>query len=87
MSSRGFGLVETLVGVAVFWVIALTVYQVYTRLFEGANFSETKIIAAALANEQVEIIRNIPFSDIGLVSGIPVGVIEPVQNITNNTKC
>ncbi len=77
---------ETLVGVAVFLVIAITVYQVYTRLFEGANFSETKIIAAALANEQAEIIRNLPFSDVGLVSGIPIGKIQPVQNTTKSGR-
>jgi len=83
---KGFGLLESLIGIAVFMFIAITVFQVYTRLFVAASFSEDKIAAAALANEQFEIIRNLPYSDVGIVSGIPAGKIQAAQNILRNGR-
>lgn len=81
---KGFGLMESLIGVAVFLVVALSVYGIYARLLEGANYSEAKISAAAIANEQIEIIRNLPYADVGLVGGIPPGKIKPVQSIARS---
>lgn len=76
---KGFTMVETIVGIAVFLVISLALYQVYVSLFSVASASQYKILAISLANEQFEIIRNLPYSDVGEVSGIPNGKIPHSQ--------
>jgi hypothetical protein len=76
---KGFTMVETLVGIAVFLTISIALYQVYVSLFSVASASQYKILAISLANEQFEIIRNLPYSDVGEVSGIPKGKIPHTQ--------
>lgn len=70
---RGFTLIETIVGVAVFLVVALAAYQAYVSLFSITSANQYKILAINLANEQFEIVRNMPYTDIGIVNGIPNG--------------
>jgi prepilin-type N-terminal cleavage/methylation domain-containing protein len=77
----GFTLVETLVGVAVFLIIATATYQAYVSLFMLINLNQYKILALNLANEQFEIIRNMPYADVGIVSGIPNGKIPHIQTL------
>ncbi len=81
---KGFSLVELLVGVSVFLVIIVSVYGAYTSIFNIVFTSRAKIDAVDLVNEQLEIIRNLPYSDVGIVSGIPVGRITHVQNLVRD---
>jgi len=83
-NKKGFTLVETLVGIAVFLVIAIASYQAYVSLFSLINLNQYKIVALNLANEQFEIIRNLPYSDVGIPAGIPNGKIPHVQNLTRS---
>jgi len=78
---RGFTLVEVLVGAAVFLVISLAAYNSYISLFHLINLSQYKVMAVALANEQFEIARNMPYSDVGIVNGIPNGKIPSSQTL------
>ena len=87
MKHRGFTLVESLVGAAVFMIIAVSVYQAYAAAMDAVRVSRLKITATALANEQFEIIRNLPYTDVGVVSGIPSGKIPHIQNLVrDNTE-
>lgn len=84
LKNKGFTLVETLVSVAVFMVIATASYQAYVSLFLLINQNQYKIVALNLANEQFEIIRNLSYSDVGIPNGIPNGKIPHVQNLTRS---
>ncbi len=78
---RAFTLVEVLVGSAVFLIIALAAYNAYISLFNLVNLSQYKVMAVALANEQFEIARNMPYSDVGIINGIPSGKIPSSQTL------
>lgn len=82
MKNKGFTLIETVVGVAVFALVALAAYQAYTSLFLITTNNQFKIIALNLVNEQFEIMRNMPYTDIGIVNGIPNGKIPYQQTLT-----
>ncbi len=82
LKKAGFTLVEVLVGSAVFLVIALAAYNAYVSLFRLVNLSQNKLLAVALANEQFELARNMPYGDIGIVGGIPNGKIPADQTLT-----
>jgi prepilin-type N-terminal cleavage/methylation domain-containing protein len=81
---RGFTLIETVVSVGVFLVIATASYQAYLGLFTLINQNQYKIIALNLANEQFEIVRNLSYSDVGIVGGVPNGKIPHIQNLTRS---
>jgi len=86
-SQKGFTLIESLVGVAVFMVIAVSVYQAYVTNLNAVRLSRLKITSVALGNEQFEIIRNLPYADVGVVGSIPNGKVPHIQNLVrDNTE-
>lgn len=83
-SLKGFTIIESLIGVAVFIIIAVSIYQVYIATMNNIYVSRLKVVAAALATEQFEIIRNLSYSDVGVVGGIPNGRIPFTQNFVRD---
>lgn len=81
---NGFSLIESIIGVAIFVFIVICVYTSYNQVFNMVNNSRLRIAASALANEQFEIIRNLPYADVGIVSGLPLGKILRDQVITRD---
>ncbi len=80
-SGAGFSLVELLVGVAVFTLISVAVYSAYTSIFNIVYSSRAKLDAVDLANEELEIIRNLPYADVGIFGGIPPGKLAHTQTV------
>jgi len=78
---RGFTLIEVLVSVFVFMIVALSVYQSIASIYAVTETTDAKVVAAALAGEQLEIIRNLPYSSVGEVGGLPSGVVPRTQTI------
>ena len=68
---RGFTLIETLVGTTIFVLIAFSAYKAFGILMDAVESSRAKIAATSLANERLEIIRNLPYSDVGIIAGLP----------------
>lgn len=75
--ASGFTLIEALVAVFVFLVVAGSILEAYYVLINSAKTSRLKISATFIANEQIEIARNLPYADVGVVGGIPSGLLEP----------
>jgi hypothetical protein len=73
-----------LVSVAVFLVIVIAIYNSYAGLLNIVRVTRVKIAAADLGNERFEIIRNIPYANVGLLSGIPAGTIPRFQNFVRD---
>jgi len=82
--SDGFTLIETLVGSAIFLVVAFSGYQALSALMTAVGISHAKVAATALANERFEIIRNLPYQDVGIVAGIPVGKIQREETLNRD---
>jgi hypothetical protein len=72
------------VAVAVFLVIIIGVYNAYKAVYDVVSVSRFKIVAVDLANERFEIIRNMPYSSVGTVSGIPNGVLNHEDQVTRD---
>jgi prepilin-type N-terminal cleavage/methylation domain-containing protein len=83
--NSGFTFVETLVAVSVSAVILLGTYGALQSLFQIVSASRAKIDAVDLANEQIEIIRNMPYSQVGIVQGIPNGLLQHIQTLTRDS--
>ncbi|MEQ1499919.1 MAG: prepilin-type N-terminal cleavage/methylation domain-containing protein [Parcubacteria group bacterium] len=78
---KGFSLVELVVGVTVFTIICISAYNAYVSIFDVVYLSRAKLNAVDLTNEQLEIVRNLPYADVGVVGGIPNGKIPHNQTL------
>jgi hypothetical protein len=81
----GFSLVEVLVGTAIFLVVGIAFYGAFTSLFQLASGSQSRTLAVELADEQFEIVRNMPYINVGLTNDTietPYGVLPPTQTLT-----
>ena len=82
----GFTLVELLISVALMLVVFVGIYGVMRLSILLIATTSADIGAVALANEQLEMLRSLPYDDVGTVSGIPSGSIPQNESITlNNT--
>ena len=78
---NGFTLIETLVGSAIFLLVALSAYKAFGLLMDAVASSQAKLAATALANEKFEIMRNLAYGDVGILGGLPVGKIQRTETI------
>ncbi len=82
---KGFSLIETLVAMSVFAIFALGIYQAFIGTMRLVHTSGTMVEASSVANEQFELAQNLPYSDVGLVSGIPSGKLQPSKMVSRGT--
>lgn len=85
-SHRAFTLVEVLVVVFIFSLITSTFYSVFSLGSRYIIESKNKLAAIQVANEKMEIVRNLKYDDIGVMGGIPNGVIAEEENLTTNSR-
>lgn len=81
---RGFSLIEVIVGVAIFVIFAVGIYSGIQFVFKVVYQSRLRIVETAVLNEQVEIIRNLSFYDVGIEGGSPDGVLQKIVTTTRN---
>jgi len=73
--SRGFTLIEVIIASAVVAIVTVGVYGAYTSAIRVSNANRAKTVAVDFMLERIESVRNLPFVSVGIVSGIPVGII------------
>lgn len=81
---KGFTLIETLVGVAIFAIVAVGIYQGLVGVQKVASLSKERAEALALATAQIETIRNLSYEYVGIVNGLPRGKILREQSFTRS---
>ena len=81
---RGQILLSILISIGIFAILAHALFTLIASSFDLVNFNRSRITARHLAQERIELIRNMPYADIGTVGGIPDGTIEDEENIVRN---
>jgi len=93
--NRGFTLIEALALLFIFAVITVTFYSVFTLGTTQIIESKNRLGAIAVANEKMEIIRNLEYDAVGTKklnadgsysSGIPAGDVLEDESVAVNTK-
>lgn len=72
---QGLSLTETILGVAILLLLAVSIFQAYVNLVDLMANARTKIAATTLANELFEVVRNLPYEDVGIEGAIPDGIL------------
>jgi prepilin-type N-terminal cleavage/methylation domain-containing protein len=80
----GLTLIEVIIATAVFLLFALGMYMSYEALHSAMRLARYNALAVDLANARFEIIKNLPYSDVGTVGGIPSGVIPVSENVESD---
>jgi prepilin-type N-terminal cleavage/methylation domain-containing protein len=76
---KGFTLVEAVVAIAIAGILIGGVIQLYSVLVKAVKAGREQTVLAALTSNYLEIVRNLPFSEIGTAFGNPNGNL-PDQN-------
>jgi prepilin-type N-terminal cleavage/methylation domain-containing protein len=81
-TQKGFSLIEILIVALVMTLVGLAVASAFIFGFQTIFGGKTKIMARAAANEQMEILRNMPYDDLATQNG----TIYPPGNIPDNQE-
>lgn len=79
---RGFTFIELIFVVAIFAMVAAAILATTRALTRSISYNRFRDVAIQVAAEQMEIIRNLPYDDVGTTAGFPTGVIPSNQTIT-----
>ncbi|HAT04004.1 MAG TPA: hypothetical protein DCS29_04515 [Candidatus Magasanikbacteria bacterium] len=84
VNKNAFSLIEAVVSIAIFVLFALGIYGGTELVFKIVYASRLRILENGILNEQVEIIRNLSFHDVGIVNGSPAGLLTRTVTTTRN---
>lgn len=84
IEKNGFTLIETLITIAFVVAFLLAIYQLYAKVLEVGTNIRVRIVASQVASEQMEFIRNLQYSDVGTIGGLPSGIIAQSANIVRS---
>lgn len=76
----GMTFMDVLVGIGILLIVFVGVYGALRASLLMVALSKSSSGALALANQQLEMLRSLPYSDVGTLAGIPAGTIA--QNAT-----
>lgn len=80
-SQHGMSLVGTIVGIAIFILVFLTLYASFHAMLTFSERNRLRANALFLVNEHLEYIRALPYDSIGTVAGLPSGAIPQNETI------
>ncbi len=83
--NQGFTLIETVVGIAIAAILILGVIGVASLLEKSVKAGREKIAVSTLAANYMEVVRNLPYSQIGTVNGNPSGALPDSSNAVSQT--
>lgn len=82
MVKTGFTLIEGIVAIGLFLLIATALFGMTILIFEGIGQTRVRHTARLLANEKIEEARNLSYEALGIQGGIPAGPIPATEKIT-----
>jgi prepilin-type N-terminal cleavage/methylation domain-containing protein len=83
-TNSGFTLLELVIASGVLLILAHAFFSLITTSYQLLGHARVQATARALANQQLETVRNLAFDDIGTGGGIPDGPLPQVQVINLN---
>ncbi len=86
-NSKAFTFVDVLIGVSLLLIIFISIFGVFQLTSKIIVLSKNKITAASVANEEIEKIRNLVYSSVGIINGaLPtaVGILSSTSTVALN---
>jgi hypothetical protein len=80
---NGTSLIDLIVSMGILAVLFGGIYLVYFSVVTAINNVSFRNGASAAIASEIEMIRNLPYDSVGIVGGVPSGVIPPVQTVSS----
>jgi len=71
----GFTFIEVIIATAILALVAAVVLRAFSGTANTLTGTRARVVGTFLASQQIEIIRNLPYLDVGIVGGLPTGLI------------
>ena len=81
----GFTLVELVIGLGIFALVASAFLSAYLVLARSVQTAREKTIIASMSTQYLEVVRNLPYSQVGTLNGNPTGGL-PDSTSPNNVN-
>ncbi len=81
---NGQSLIGVLVSLAIFSILSQAIFTVVGTSYNLVSFNRARITARHLAQEKIELIRNLPYDEVGTIGGIPPGPLPQIENVSRN---
>ncbi|MBI4160259.1 prepilin-type N-terminal cleavage/methylation domain-containing protein [Candidatus Wolfebacteria bacterium] len=72
----GYTLIEILIALAIFSFVAYSMYVAFTGVLDVISRSRWRDEEISIAAEEIEKVRNLPYSDVGILGGYPTGKLS-----------
>lgn len=82
----GFTLIEMMVFLFIFTTVSVTFYKLFVTGMQAMGNVRQRLSAVALANEKMEVIRNLDYEKIGTVGGIVDGELQQNETVVRDSK-
>lgn len=82
--NSGLTLIESLIGIALLLIVFISIFVLIQLGIKLTSQSKARISATTLANQKLELARNLPYNEVGTVGGIPAGSIVESEIIVRN---
>lgn len=79
-NKKGFTVLEAVIALAITAILSAGVLGVFAALSNTVKAAREKTVLANLATSYLEIVRNMPYSDVGTVVGNPTGTLADFTN-------
>lgn len=73
-----------MVATAIFLLFAIGIYGGISLVFKIVYSSRLRILETALVSERLELVRNLPFDSVGIINGVPSGVLPYTTTTVRN---
>ncbi|MEK7187980.1 MAG: prepilin-type N-terminal cleavage/methylation domain-containing protein [Patescibacteria group bacterium] len=80
---RGLSLIEVIIAIGLISLLFGAIYASYVSIIDVVTNSGVRTEAATIAANEIEIIRNLPYDQVGIVGGIPSGVLLPTKAVAS----
>ncbi len=85
INKKGFTLVELLVAIAVLAIFAVGIYSTLISIYKIVRLAKIKTMETAILSEELEVVRNLPYNQIGLQNAFDVpGILLPTKYLTRH---
>jgi hypothetical protein len=83
-AQSGITLVDTIVGTALMLVVFMGIAAAFQLTVEVVSNSKARAGAIALANERMEYLKSLTYGQIGVIGGIPAGIVPQLESVNLN---
>ncbi len=79
--NKGFTLIETVVAIAVLGIMFLMLVVIFSSVTNLVGEARARSVAVVLANEKMEVARNLSYNNLGTVGGVVAGVLPQEEEV------